>query len=241
MRPAVVDQVFSGNLALFYGSTLKRRGPPNNAIEVNPGSDRGTPARELADYLQGFLNEPTFFHGSLVAETSTRAGARDLKHIRGRFPNDLLEDLQEQAEERMLGFLQAWKRMAWLTSRPQLLDALWWKVKLDLATEVLLTLALCDGWSLQEINVLTWRDLDLQKGIARRGRRSRQILPHTVALLVALNQQSGGDRPWGSMSLEDLIEVLELGWTKLVAAANQRKGRRSPFLPWDVVLKNITE
>jgi hypothetical protein len=63
-RPGVVDRVVSGNFALFYGSTFKRGGYPRDAIEIDPRAEPGTDARELADFVPGFVDEPTFFHGS---------------------------------------------------------------------------------------------------------------------------------------------------------------------------------
>ena len=236
-RPGVVDRVFSGNLAIFYGSTFKRGGYPRDAIEISPRADEGTPPRDLADYLPGFVDEPTFFHGSLVAETPLRDG--DLKHIAGiGFPNDLLEDLQEQAEERMLGFVAAWKNMSWLAARSQILDALWWRTDLDTETETLMTLVLCDGWSLSEVEAITWRDLDLRRHVACVGRATRWLLPHTAGLLVELQRASAGNSPWTWESREDMIEKFRLGWEALATVAKPR-GRRSPFPPWNQVLTKI--
>jgi hypothetical protein len=236
-RPGVVDRNFSGNLAIFYGSTFKRGGYPQDAIEINPRANTGTRPRDLADHLPGFVDEPTFFHGSLVAETPLRDPG--LEHIAGlAFPNDLLEDLQEQAEERVLGFVTAWRNMAWLAARSQLLDALWWRTKLDTETETMLTLVLCDGWSINEVEGITWGDLDLRRHVAQIRGAGRWLLPHTAGLLAEVRRGSAGNSPWTSSSREEMIEKLRQGWGALVAAAKPR-GRRSPFPSWDQLLVKI--
>ncbi len=236
-RPGVVDRAFSGNLALFYGSTFKRGGYPRDAIEIDPGAPQGDTKRELADAMPGFVDEPTFFHGSLLAETPV--ADEGLKHLAGLgFPNDLVDELQEQAEDRVLGFVKAWTNLTWLPMRARLLDALWWRAKLEPETELLLTLALCDGWSIAEIENLSWRDIDLQRGIVELGDGQRQLLPHTGGLLAERQRQSKGSPLWTASSRDDIIERLRLGWEALVRAAKPRQ-RRVSFPPWQRVLAKI--
>jgi len=216
-------------------NTFKSGGYPRDAIEIDPRADPNTDARQLADHLPGFVDEPTFFHGSLVAETPLRdPHVRHLPDI--NFPSDRLEDLQEQAEERILGFVAAWKRLAWLPARAQLLDALWWKAKLDLKTETLLTLVLCDGWSVQDVKILAWHDLDIRRGVSRVDGEERWILPHTLGLLATMKRQSKGGGPWISVPREDMVEMLRIGWLALVTAAKPSGRKTSPFPKWEQVL-----
>lgn len=236
-RPGVVERVFSGNLALFYGSTFKRGGYPHDAIEVDPAAAEGTPSRALADYLPGFVDEPTFLHGSLLAETPLRD--EGLVHIPGlAFPNDLLEDLEQQAEDRILGFMTAWTNMSWLVARAQLLDALWWRTGLGIETETLLTLVLCDGWSIAEVEAIRWRDLDLRRHVAKVEGTERWLLPHTAGLLAELRRDRARDSPWTPPSRDEITKKLRGGWDALVAVAKPR-GRRSSFPSWDQVLTKI--
>jgi hypothetical protein len=69
--------------------------------------------------------------------------------------------------------------MAWLAARSQVLDALWWRTKLDTETETetLLTLVLCDGWSINEVEGITWGDLDLRVAQPALDRRSTLAPP----------------------------------------------------------------
>lgn len=239
-RPGVVEALSWARLTLFYGSTFKRGGYPRDAIEANPRGDPGTPARELADYLAGFIDEPTFFHGSLVSETSLQD--EGLKHFpQASFPNDLLDDLREQAEDRLLAFLDAWKRLGWLQpdSRARLLDALWWRLHADATTQALVTLVLCDGWTITEIAAVVWRDVDLREGAAAVAGRPRRLLPHTASVLRRLPAGDPGASPWGDLDRDAILEKLRLGWESLTRLA-QPKGRKSSMFPrWDQVRSRI--
>lgn len=236
-RPGVVDRLFAGNISIFYGSTFKRGGYPRDAIEVSPHAEPGSAARQLSNLLPGFVDEPTFFHGSLVAETSLRA--KELKHLRGLgFPSDLLEDLQEQAEERLVGFLVAWNNMSWLAARSQILDALWWRARVGAEVEALLTLLLCDGWTVEEVESISWRDVDLGRRVASVRGKDRWLLPRTAGLLAALRRQSTTQGPSSAANRDELLEKLCVGWEAIVAAAKSR-GRRSSLPTWTHVRAKI--
>lgn len=233
-RPGVVERLRSATLTLFYGSTFKRGGYPRDAIEADPQGDSGTPARELADYIAGFLDERTFFHGSLVSESPLQD--EGLAHFpKASFPNDLLDDLREQAEDRMLAFLDAWERLRWLRpdARARLLDALWWKLHADATTEALLTLVLCDGWVIAELAAVAWRDVDLRMGTAAVAGRTRRLLPHTISVLVRLPTGAREASPWGELDRAAILERLRGGWESLTRLAQPRGRKSSTFPSWD--------
>lgn len=239
-RPGVVEGLRSAALTLFYGSTFKRGGHPRDVIEANPRAEPGTPARELADYLGGFVDEPTFFHGSLVSESPLQD--EGVTHFpKASFPNDLLDDLREQAEDRMLAFLDAWERLRWLRpdARARLLDALWWKLRADAVTEALLTLIVCDGWTFAELAAVTWRDVDLREGTIAVAGQSRRLLPHTASVVARLDAGRRGGSLWGDLEREAILEKLRAGWEALTRLA-QPKGRKTSLFPsWDQVRSRI--
>jgi hypothetical protein len=52
-RPATVaDGPLGARYSLFYGSTYKQRGYPQDAIVVDPRAPLGEPSREFADHLE---------------------------------------------------------------------------------------------------------------------------------------------------------------------------------------------
>ena len=236
-RPGVVADCKTGNQVLYYGSTFKKGGYPKDAIEVSPSAELGSLARELADELPGFVDEPTFFHGSLLAEGPLRGG--DVVHVpRLGFPNDLLDDLEEQAEDRLVGFFRAWAALRWLPPRARMLQALWWGPKqLDLETSALLSLALCDGWTLHELEALRWSHLARQEDRVRVNDESRFLLPHTAGLLRQLQLDAKSDEVWTAASREAIVKRLQEGWNGLAAQLPKAEARRLPR--WDQVLTRI--
>ncbi|MFV8752693.1 hypothetical protein ACNOYE_19265 [Nannocystaceae bacterium ST9] len=224
-RPGVVDSQVGDSLTLFYGSRFKTSREPVDAIEVDPSAPKGTSPRDLADYLGSkFVRESTFFHGSLVSES--HVGDPMLERISGpRFPSDPLDLLRRQGRDRLVAFLEAWQRLAWLSvpHRIRLLDALWWRLDTDPETETLLTLVLCDGWKLPELKRLRWSHLDLDGKLAKLGDRTRALLPRTAGLLEALPRS--GVAPFDPELLE---HRLERGWSELVGQASRDPWRVFP-------------
>lgn len=236
-RPGVVADCKTGNLVLYYGSTFKRGGYPKDAIEVSPSAELGSQARKLADELPGFVDEPTFFHGSLLAEGPLRGG--DVVHLPALgFPNDLLDDLEEQAEDRLVAFLRAWEALRWLPQRARILQALWWGPRqLDLETSALLSLALCDGWTLRELEALRWSHVARRDDRVSVNGQSRVLLPHTAGLLRQLQRETKSDEVWTPATREAIAKRLEGGWNELAAQLPKAEARRLPR--WDRVLTRI--
>ncbi len=234
-RPGVVADAKTGNLVIYYGSTFKKGGYPKDAIEVSPVAESDSQARELAEQLPGFVDEPTFFHGSLLAEAPIRG---EVEHFPGYgFPNDLLDELEEQAEERLVGFLRAWENLRWLPQRARILQTLWWTAKLDLETEALLSLALCDGWTLRELEALRWSHIDRREERVRVNGEPRLLLPHTAGLLRRLQLEATGDSVWSTTTREAVVQRFYEGWNELAARLPKPGARRLPR--WDRVLAHI--
>ena len=185
--------------------------------------------------MPGFVGEPTHFHGSLLAETPARDD--ELKYLsERRFPNDHLATLETQAEDRLIAFSRAWQTLRWLPSRAQLLRALWWDVKLSHEAEALLTLALCDGWSLTEIAGLDWADVDLKNEHAMMGGERRPLLPRTAGLLDRIRKNENGP-VWSDPSRETIVEAMRQGWNALVSSFRARERRAHP--QWELALSKI--
>jgi hypothetical protein len=237
-RPGVVDKLRSGNLTLFYGSTFKKTAPPKGSIEAHPHAEPGTPPRVLADYLNGFVDEQTYFHGSLVSETPLLdEHARPFPN--GRFPNDYLDELREQAHDRVLAFVAAWDRLGWLlpAMRTRILDALWWHLETDAEIEALMTFLLCDGWSITEIADLAWRDIDPRSRTVRIADDNRHLLPRTSSLLAKLATQA--DRVFAPYTKEQLLDRARQAWEALTQIARPRGRRSSPFPTWERVRQAV--
>jgi hypothetical protein len=123
--------------------------------------------------------------------------------------------------------------------RARLLDALWWRLHADATIEALLTLVLCDGWTLTEIAALVWRDVDLREGAAAVAGQPRRLLPHTASVLRRLQAGAPGASPWGGLDRAAILEKVRLGWESLTRLA-QPTGRKSPLFPnWDHVRSRI--
>jgi hypothetical protein len=199
-RPATVAAApIGGHYLLFYGSTFKHGGSPAGAILADPRAPTTEPAGELARYLGEAIDEPTCFHGSLISETHSSDSS--IKPYPTRFPADEFDRLEEQAEGLRLAFAAAWKNLDWLAPKQRAfaLDALWWKLEVDAATELALTLLLYDGLTPRQIAALSWGSTGTR-------------LPRTRSLLE--KRRPPGKRD-GDPVVDESLALLENGWQQL--------------------------
>jgi hypothetical protein len=225
-RPGVVDELRAGRYSVFYGSTFKRGGAPRGAVVADPN---GPPeARDLARCLGRAVDERTLFHGSLVSEVEATA-ATSRVFPDGRCPNDVLDLLEEQGEECLLAFYEAWDRTRWLAPRVRagLLQALWWRAPLAPRERLAFTLLLCDGWKLNEISSL--RRVDVRAGTwISSGGQSRRLLPRTHGLLELWQAD-----PDSTLGYGDIASELAPKWELLLNYLDGDQRRVCP--KWDAI------
>lgn len=219
-RPGIVDETRWGRHSVFYGSTFKQGGVPRDAIIADPRG--GTVECDLARCLGRIIDERTYFHGSLLSEVDASAKTTQVFGD-GRCPNDVLDQLEEQAEDRLVAFGQAWARTGFLAPsvRVSLLDVLWWRTGLPLREELAFTLLLCDGLKLEEIGRLRRSDLC-----------ARRLLPRTQGLL-----ESWKADPDSTLGYVDVDRELEAKWEVLLSHLDRDQRRRCPT--WDKIKQRM--
>jgi hypothetical protein len=127
--------------------------------------------------------------------------------------------LREQAEDSILAFHAAWRRLDWILPihRAFALNALWWDLQLDVAEELGLTLLMCDGLSPSQIATLRWVSSEVQGS----------LLPRTRSLLAkhrrTQHHVDGEDRVFGDEG--SVIAMLERGWERLREHARRARPR----------------
>lgn len=229
-RPGIVDETRAGRYSVFYGSTFKRRGAPRGAVVADPGGDGAE--RDLAKCLGRALDERTSFHGSMVSEVEASATTTQV-FADGRCPNDVLDTLEEQAEDRLLAFHEAWERMRWLAPRVRagLLHALWWRAPFEPREQLAFSLLLNDGWNLAEIACLRMAEVRAGTWMSGSG-RPRRLLPRTQGLL-----ELWPGAPDATLGYTDIVRELAPLWEALLSHLDGDQRRGCP--KWDAITRRV--
>lgn len=232
-RPGIVETTRAGRYAVFYGSTFKRNREPDGSVVADPMPTAKPEELDLAKSLGKPISERTWFHGSMVTEVELSA-LNTIIDPDGRCPNDILDILEEQGEEQLLAFYEAWSRTAWVqpSVRAGLLYQLWWGDGFSIRDRLALSLLLCDGWNLSEVSSLRKADVTLPGGIVICSGVVRRLLPHTLQLF---QQWAAGSNH--TLEFVDSGSELAVTWEELRSrlSRNQQKA----CIKWDDLRQKI--